>query len=324
MRFGFISHIVGHDSSVVVLQQNIELAILAEELGFDSFLVAQHHFGAQQAHCPSPLVLLSAIAQHTSRIRLGTAVVVGSMEHPLRLAEDAAMVDALSGGRLELGLGAGSDEATARRFGVDHARRHELFRGNLDILCDALTADSGVVPAVSDLRARLWIGTASESGFALAAECGLGVLTGRSSSPLGPRDEIAAARSAQYRCRYQGAGASRVGVSRSILCAASAREAFAHLRPGIERSLEKAYAAGRFPADFTAHDYVSTGHSYIGTGLQVREALSEDLVIPHATDVLCNVQPASPSYTAIRESLRIFSDDVIAPWNDRVYTTTLV
>lgn len=50
MRFGFISHIVGHDSSVVVLQQNIELAILAEELGFDSFWVAQHHFGAQQAH----------------------------------------------------------------------------------------------------------------------------------------------------------------------------------------------------------------------------------------------------------------------------------
>lgn len=323
MRFGFISHIVGHDSSVVVLQQNIELAVLAEELGFDSFWVAQHHFGTQQAHCPSPLVLLSAIAQHTSRIRLGTAVVVGSTEHPLRLAEDAAMVDALSGGRLELGLGAGSDEATARRFGVDHARRHELFRGNLDILCDALTADSDVVPAAPDLRARLWIGTASESGFALAAERGLGVLTGRSSSPLGPRDEIAAARSAQYRHRYQGAGAPRVGVSRSILCAASASDAFAHLRPGIERSLEKAYAAGRFPADFTAHDYVSTGHSYIGTGLQVRETLSEDSVIPLATDVLCNVQPASPSYTAIRESLRIFSEEVIAPW-DRVHTTTLV
>ncbi|MDZ7915027.1 MAG: LLM class flavin-dependent oxidoreductase [Rhodococcus sp. (in: high G+C Gram-positive bacteria)] len=322
MRFGFISHIVGHDSSVVVLQQNIELATLAEELGFDSFWVAQHHFGIQQAHCPSPLVLLAAIAQHTSRIRLGTAVVVGSMEHPLRLAEDAAMVDALSGGRLELGLGAGSDEATARRFGVDHARRHELFRGNLDILCDALAADSDVVPAAPDLRARLWIGTASESGFALAAERGLGVLTGRSSSPLGPRDEIAADRSAQYRHRYHGAGAPRVGVSRSILCAANARDAFMHLRPGIERSLEKARAAGRFPADFTARDYVSTGHSYIGTGRQVREALSQDLVISLATDVLCNVQPASPSYAAIRESLRIFSEDVIAPWNC-VHTTTL-
>src|SRR5699024_10333556 len=139
VRFGFISHVVGDDGdSARVLREAVELARIAEEAGFDSFWIAEHHFGVQRAHCPSPLILAAAVAEHTERIRLGTAALVGSLHDPIRLAADAAMVDTLSGGRLELGLGAGADAETSRRFGRDHDARHELFTALLDELDELL------------------------------------------------------------------------------------------------------------------------------------------------------------------------------------------
>lgn len=325
MQFGFITHVVGNparDGSVMdsavsgrLLREAIELAVLAEESGFDSFWVAQHHFGAQNGHCPSPLLLLAAIAQHTDRIRLGTAVLIGSIEHPTALAENAAMVDALSGGRLELGLGAGADESTAVRFGRDHSRRHEAFQETLDHLFHAFSDAGDIVPHAPGLRERMWIGTASEFGFQLAAEHNLGVLTGRSSSADGPRDEVAASRARDYAASQRRQGRTpRVGMSRSVLCAADRQSAFEHLRPGIEAWVDRAKSTGRFPQEYLAADYVEAGHSYLGAGQAVREALENDLVTPHASDILCNVQPAAPGAAAVRESLRVFGAEVIAPW----------
>src|SRR5699024_4260988 len=69
VRFGFISHVVGDDGdSARVLREAVELARIAEEAGFDSFWIAEHHFGVQRAHCPSPLILAAAVAEHTERL----------------------------------------------------------------------------------------------------------------------------------------------------------------------------------------------------------------------------------------------------------------
>ena len=83
----------------------VEFAVLAEELGFDGITVTEHH--APLMTCPSPHLLLAAAAVKTSRIRLGTAVTVLPLYSPLRVAEEAGMLDLLSGGRFELGLGRG-------------------------------------------------------------------------------------------------------------------------------------------------------------------------------------------------------------------------
>lgn len=86
-------------------RQVIEEAVFAEQLGFDTYWVGEHHFS--QYVCPNPVPLLCAIAARTTRIRLGTGVALGVHHHPIRLAEDYAMLDVISGGRVDLVLGRG-------------------------------------------------------------------------------------------------------------------------------------------------------------------------------------------------------------------------
>src|SRR3984957_14192319 len=83
----------------------VDFAVLAEELAFDGITVTEHH--APLMTCPSPHLLLAAAAIRTSRIRLGTAVTVLPLYSPIRVAEEAGLLDLLSGGRFELGLGRG-------------------------------------------------------------------------------------------------------------------------------------------------------------------------------------------------------------------------
>src|SRR6187431_1294519 len=93
------------------LLQSIDLAVAAEELGVDGAYIRVHHFARQYA---SPFPLLSAMAARTSRIELGTGVIDMRYENPLYMAEEAAITDLISGGRLQLGVSRGSPETALR------------------------------------------------------------------------------------------------------------------------------------------------------------------------------------------------------------------
>lgn len=118
----------------------IDLVRLAEALGFDSAWVSEHH-GSGDGYMPSLLVTLGAFAAATERIKLGTGVVLTPFHHPLRLAEDSATVDLISGGRLILGLGLGWRGEEFRMFGTTVNERVRRTVETIEILRQAWTGE---------------------------------------------------------------------------------------------------------------------------------------------------------------------------------------
>jgi alkanesulfonate monooxygenase SsuD/methylene tetrahydromethanopterin reductase-like flavin-dependent oxidoreductase (luciferase family) len=104
-----------------------------ERLGFAGVWLSEHHF-VDDGYLPSPLVVAAAIAARTARIRIGTNVLLLPMHHPLRVAEDAAVADLVSGGRFVLGVGQGYVQHEFETFGFDRKKRPSLFEEGVEVI----------------------------------------------------------------------------------------------------------------------------------------------------------------------------------------------
>ncbi|MDM7831660.1 LLM class flavin-dependent oxidoreductase [Cellulomonas edaphi] len=180
------------------LERVVETAVLAEELGLDSFAVGERHAGDFLSS--SPTVLLGALAQATDRILLSTGVTVLSLLDPVRVAEDYATVDQLSRGRLEIVIGKGNEDKHFPLFGLDIAHQYDYLEENYGLLrllleqehvdwqgtFHAPLADATTLPRPFDGRFRIWHGSAT-SRFAveLAARYGDPIV---SANALQPRE----------------------------------------------------------------------------------------------------------------------------------------
>jgi alkanesulfonate monooxygenase SsuD/methylene tetrahydromethanopterin reductase-like flavin-dependent oxidoreductase (luciferase family) len=103
-------------------REHLEESVLAEELGFDNVWASEHHF-AEDAWNPSPITFLAAVAAHTARIRVGTYVLLLPFHNPVRIAEDIAVLDNISGGRVDLPVGVGSAPEEFHTFGIPFNER---------------------------------------------------------------------------------------------------------------------------------------------------------------------------------------------------------
>src|SRR5690242_15723716 len=118
MKFGLhFQSFSGSQSPAQRYRDTVEQAVRAEALGFESVWPVEQHLNRALSALPSPALLLAAIGERTSTLRLGTAIVQLPLAHPLRVAEEIATLDVLSGGRAEFGVGRGSNPVHFAGFG---------------------------------------------------------------------------------------------------------------------------------------------------------------------------------------------------------------
>jgi len=125
----------------VYYEQILEQVALAEELGWECFMFNEHHFLGYGGPIANPAVLLAAAAARTSKIHLGPCIAILPLRHPLHSAEDYAMVDAISGGRLEFGIGSGNTEMDYKVFGVTRENDRQRLHEALEIVLKAWGQD---------------------------------------------------------------------------------------------------------------------------------------------------------------------------------------
>ncbi len=170
----------------------LEQVDMCEEMGLDGFFLAEHHSAASYSITPSPNLLLAVLAARTQRLRLGNMVTVLPYHHPLRVAEEARMLDALSGGRLELGWGRGSIPWEQVAYGVARGETYDMFETGIDIVHRLLTEENVVydtkwwkggpataLPEATQLpRPPEWLTATSRSSIERAARRGMNCVTG--------------------------------------------------------------------------------------------------------------------------------------------------
>ncbi len=193
MRFAVLHHLESDGdqqlSDAAVYAEVLGQIRLADELGFEIAWVAEHHFAASKGRAPSPLLVLTHLAANTRSIHTGSAVLPAPFYQPLRLAEEIAMTDVLTGGRLECGISSSGVPDEMRAFRVTQAGKHERLRDSLLFLRQAW---SGVPVAIPDtpgeppvtvvpcpldgLQRRIWVAASSRGAAEVAGALGYHLL----------------------------------------------------------------------------------------------------------------------------------------------------
>jgi probable F420-dependent oxidoreductase len=116
-----------------VYQGLLDQIVLAEELGYDSIWLTEHHF-VEDGYTPSPVPLMAAIAARTKRVQISTDILILPLYHPVKLAEDIATIDAVSGGRVMLGVGSGYRDEEFAAFGTSRRERGSRMEEGVAVL----------------------------------------------------------------------------------------------------------------------------------------------------------------------------------------------
>jgi len=190
-EFGVFDHLDRNDLPLSeYYEQRLQVIEAFDRLGFYAYHVAEHHF-TPLGMAPSPSVFLSAIAQRTRRLRLGTFVYALPAHHPLRVLEEICMLDHMSGGRLEIGFGRGSVPYEISFYGQNADERQQIYAERLELILKAFTARrltwKGRYDQFADVPMELaplqkphpplWYGAHSPESAERAARAGLHIVT---------------------------------------------------------------------------------------------------------------------------------------------------
>ncbi|MHA7263419.1 LLM class flavin-dependent oxidoreductase [Arthrobacter sp. TMN-37] len=286
------------------LVQMVELAVAAEEVGVDGAFMRVHHFVPQFA---SPFPLLAAMAARTSRIELGTGIIDMRYENPLYMAEEAAVTDLISNGRLQLGVSRGSPEPALRgyeSFGyvpadgltdADDARRKTaIFRAAIsgagvaaaDPRMTGSTGRLAIDPQSPGLSERIWWGSGTRATAKWTGEQGMNLMSSTllTEDTGVPFDQLQAEQIDVFRTAWAQAGHAgtpRVSVSRSVIPLVTDEDRYYF---GL-----RAQAEGRDQVGHLDGALARFGKSYIGEPDVLAAELAADAAVQAADTVLITV-----------------------------------
>ena len=267
MKFGLLYEIEkaqpwGEGGEAAIFMEALEQIKLADEIGFDYVWEVEHHFLGEFSISSAPEVFLSAVAQHTSRIRIGHGVVLlpFGYNHPVRVAERAATLDIMSGGRLEFGTGRSSTAYEMEPFGVDpETNRFEWDEAvrmipkmwtqpEFEWRSERLTIPKRAIypKPLQKPHPPMWMAGTQPASATLAAERGLGFLHFSFSDPVALDEKVQKYHDGVERCEPVGAFANKNFAAFTVMhCGRDDRDALEVGGPGAEwyvRATNQIYA----------------------------------------------------------------------------------
>lgn len=319
-RLGYFTRLLDDTAARERYRNALAQFVRAEELGFDTAWVAQHHFHRDEGGLPAPFVFLAQAAAKTSRITFVTGIITLPLEAPLRVAEDAAVLWLLADGRFELGIGSGGTASSFAPFGQDADDRSAIYATQKETVLRALrgevlTSDGGTLyPPAPDLVDSLWEATFSTDGGARIGREGHGLMLSRTQ----PRHEYTGRGSADAQVAIVDAHAAalpagvapRVMASRSMLVVETEEQARHWRRRGIERARQVIAAQGVVVPDRADAELAAFLDLHVGTPQQVLTTLAEDPVLPRATDIVFQPHPFDPPHEIALRSLELVATQV--------------
>ena len=306
----------------------------AERVGLDRAWVAQHHFRAAEGGLPSPFVFLAHVAAATERIRLGTGVVTLTLEDPVRVAEDAIVLDTLSGGRLDLGIGSGGTPTSFEPFGLGLADKNDIYTRKLAAFQTALRGDdvgggNTVYPDPGDLPDRVWQATFSVAGGTRAGVSGDGLLLSRTQPRPDDRPRASLADLQEpiidaYLAALPADRTPRITASRTIFVADDRAAARSFAETGLRRSAALFRRLGSDTSAVSLDDLIAASDTHLGTPDDVAASLAADPTLARADEVAFQVHSVDAPHGHVLRSIELFATEV-APalgWAPRVNATT--
>lgn len=250
---GLTDHVEGplDRPSAEVFAEVCDLVRLADRLGVAYAWFAEHHLHAHRGHLPTPLLLALHLAGQTRSIRLGTAITCLNLHHPVDVAEQVAVADLLTGGRMAVGFGSGSTPGEAALFGAteaDEPGRHARFLDALKVIRSTWAgAAPGALPCPSaDLAGRCWLAVNSEGSARIAGSLGFNVLFSHLRTPAQYR---------QYLDAYRGAGGTGlVAANRPVFVGPDDESALEIAGPALRSLWRRFRAEGKIPREATEPD----------------------------------------------------------------------
>jgi alkanesulfonate monooxygenase SsuD/methylene tetrahydromethanopterin reductase-like flavin-dependent oxidoreductase (luciferase family) len=329
MKFGVMDHV--DDSGLAPhahFESRLRFTETLDQLGFYSYHVAEHH-GTPLGFAPSPNVYLSAVAQRTRTLRFGPMVYVAALYHPMRLAEEICMLDQLSGGRLQVGMGRGAVALEQELYGIDPATTNQRYEEARDIVLAALTGAAVdfvgehfqvrdfpmVLRCLQQPRPPLWYGLGNPDAASWAAAVAANVISLRPAP-------VARGALQRYRQEWGALGHAEqdlpfMGLCRHVVVAETdaeardaARAAFPRWRASLAALWERRGSA--FPVAVPLHwdEMEANGMAIAGTPQRVMEYVRAQNAAAGGNFFLCQMMFGDMPLEFAQHSARLFAFEV--------------